>query len=91
MEPDGPRLPLLVTTVAHGVRLVGGQESGMVQAFFCRVLFLRRNHRPVLYLGAAPAAAHCRRINDFSPVGNCVHWQLLLFQSADDSAVLIAY
>src|SRR5262249_16036569 len=37
VEPDSTRLPLLVATAADGVRLVGGQKSRMVQAFFCRV------------------------------------------------------
>ena len=70
VEPDGARLPLLVATVANSVRLVGGQKSGMVQAFFSRVLSRRRDHRAVLYLGAAPAATHSRWVNDFSPIGN---------------------
>src|SRR5262249_29804953 len=38
VEPHRPRLSLLVPTVADGVRLVGGQNSGSVQALFCRIL-----------------------------------------------------
>src|SRR5205823_10506046 len=38
VESDGARLPLLVAAIADGVRLVDGQKSRMVQAFFRRVL-----------------------------------------------------
>jgi hypothetical protein len=90
VEPHSAGLSLLVATIANSVRLVGRQESGMVQAFFSRILSRGRNHRALFYLGAAPAATHRRWVTGFSAVGNRADRQLLLFQSADDRVVLIA-
>src|SRR6185312_11121933 len=53
VEPDSTRLPLLVATAADGIRMVGGQKSRMVQAFFRRVLPRSGNHRAIFHLGAA--------------------------------------
>src|SRR5258705_8757801 len=44
VEPNSTRLPLLVATAADGIRLVGRQESRMVQVFFRRVLPRSGNH-----------------------------------------------
>ena len=87
VEPHRPRLSLLVATVADGVRLVGGQKSGMVQALFCSVLHRDRNCRAVFHLGAAPAATWCRWIDDLFASGNWAHRQLLLFQSSYNRAL----
>src|SRR5438445_11750927 len=89
VEPDGARLPLLVATAAHGVQLVGGQKSGMVQAFFSRILSGRRNHRAVFYLGAATSTSHRRWIDHFSSIRVSLHWQILLFHSSDDCVVFV--
>ena len=83
------RLPLLVATVADSVRLVGGQKSGMVQAFFSRILSRSGDHRAIFHLGAATPAADCCRIDDFSSNRDRDHRQLLLLQSADDRVVLV--
>ena len=91
VEPHRPRLSLLVATVADGVRLVGGQKSGMVQAFFCGFLPRGRNYRAVFHLGATTPEAKCRRTADFSPTCDRDYGQLLLFQSAHDRVVLVAH
>ena len=90
VEPDGTRLPLLVATAADGIRLVGGQKSRMVQAFFRRVLPCSGNHRAIFHLGAAPSEIDCCWTTDFSSTRDRDHGQLLLFQPAHDRAVLIA-
>src|SRR6266704_1664164 len=87
VKPHRPRRSLLVATVADGVRLVGGQKSGMVQALFCSVLHRDRNCRAVFHLGAAPAATWCRWIDDLFASGNWAHRQLLLFQSSYNRAL----
>ena len=90
VESDSTRLPLLVTTAANGVRLVGGQKSRMVQAFFRRVLPRSGNHRAIFHLGAAASEIDSCRTTDFSSTRDRDHGKLLLFQSAHDRAVLIA-
>src|SRR5438094_9825572 len=84
VEPHRPRLSLLVATVADGVRLVGGQNSRMVQALFCRVLPRGRNYRAVFHLGATTPEADCCRTADRSSTCDRDYGQLLLFQSARD-------
>src|SRR6266566_6639520 len=91
VEPHRPRLSLLVATVADAVRLVGGQDSGMVQALFCRLLLRGRNYRALFHLGATtPETDRCRTA-DFSPTCDRAYRQLLLFQSAHDRVVLVAH
>ena len=89
VEPDGPRLPLLVATLADRIRLVGGQKLRMVQTFFRRVLPRRGNYCAIFYLGAATSETDCLRTADFSSTRNRDHGQLLLFQSAHPRVVLI--
>ena len=91
VEPDSARLPLLVATVAHGIRLVGGQKSRVVQAFFRGVLPRSGNHRAIFHLGAAPSQIDCCRTAHFSSTRDRDHRKLLLFQSAHDRAVLVAH
>ena len=91
VEPHRPRLSLLVATVADAVRLVGGQDSGMVQALFCRVLPGGRNYRALFHLGATTLETDRCRTADFSPTCDCDYRQLLLFQSAHDRPVLVAH
>src|SRR5437899_8438652 len=87
VEPHRPRLSLLVATVADGVRLVGGQKSGMVHALFCSVLHRDRHCRAVFHVAAAPAAASLRWIDDLFASGDWAHRQLLLFQSSYNRAL----
>ncbi len=90
VEPDSARLPLLVATVADGVRLVGGQKSRMVQTFLGGVLPRSGNHRAIFHLGAAPSEINSCRTADFPSIRDRDHGKLLLFQPAHNRAVLIA-
>ena len=90
VEPDSTRLPLLVATAADGIRLVGGQKSRMVQAFFRRVLPRSGNHGAFFHLGAAAFEIGCCWTADSSSSRDRDHGKLLLFQSPHDCDVLIA-
>ena len=90
VEPDGPRLPLLVATLADRIRLVGGQKLRMVQTFFRRILPRSGNYCAIFYLGAATPQTDCCWTADFSSTRNRDHGQLLLFQPARDRALFIA-
>jgi len=68
----------------------GRQKPGMVQAFLGRILPRGGDHCAIFYLGAAPATAQCRRLDNFLANRDCDHRQLLLLQSAHDRFVFIA-
>ena len=87
VEPDRARLSLLDATAPDRFWLVGASRTGMAGQAFHFLCPVCRMRRPVFYLGAKAAAAHCLGAVRLAPAFDRAHGQLLLLQSPHDRAL----